>query len=186
MKNIKIGIVTFLFLSFVLFSFSSLAYASATVPALSNESPTNSSTGVDISQSTVNVTIYDLEETFNWTIQGLYITNGGATGESNGSKSANTITPLPFNTEIEWVVNVTDGTNWTNATYSFTTRTEQRMTEHFTDPSKILLVGLVSIFLFLGMVMYAIKSIKEKTFKLETFITLLIAVIVISIAVSFL
>ena len=82
--------------------------------------------------------------------------------------------------------NATGGaSNYTNATYTFTTRSEQRMTEHFTDPSKVLLVGLTSLLLFLGMLVYAIKSIKEKTFKTETFITLLVAVIVITIAVSF-
>lgn len=171
---------------FLLFSFSGLVSGSATVPALSNESPTDNLTNVDITQSTVNVTIYDLEETFNWTIQGLYITNAGANGASNGSKSANTITPLPFNTLIIWYINVTDGTNWTNATYSFTTRTEQRLTEHFSDPSKILLVGLVSIFLLLGLVMYAIKTFKAGTFEFKTFITLFFGIVIITVVLSFL
>lgn len=160
-------------------------FTTKAIPELSNEHPVDTTTNVDVLQSTVDVTIYHFGQTFNWTIQGLYITNAGANGASNGSKSANTITPLPYETLVTWYVNVTDGTNWTNASYSFTTRAEVRLTEHFTDPSTILLCGLVSIFLMLGIVVYAIKTIKEKTFKIETFITMMIAVIVIIIALSF-
>ena len=184
MKNKKI-IFGILFM-FLLFSFCSIVTASGTVPVLSNESPTDNLSGVDILKSTVNVTIYDLEETFNWTIQGKYITNAGVNGASNGSKSANTITPLPYNTEVIWYVNVTDGTNWSNATYSFTTRTEQRLTEHFTDPSKILLAGLVAIILLLGLVLYAIDSFIKGTFEFKTFITLFFGVVVITVVLSFL
>ena len=89
-------------------------------PTFSVESPTNDSQGIGRSQATVSLTIEDANgDTFNWTIQGTYITNTGANGESNGSKSANTITPLPSNTIVYWYVNATDGYNWTNATYHF-------------------------------------------------------------------
>ena len=182
----KIGMVTFLLISFILLSFGSIV--SATVPELSNPYPTDTLTGVDVLQSSVNVTVYDLETKFNWTIQGTYITNTGANDESNGSKTANLITPLPFSTVITWYVNVSDNatTDWTNATYTFTTRSQARLSEHTTDPSQILLVSVLVTVLMLGLVIYVMKSFKDKTFKFETFIKVLIAVIVISIAVSFL
>ncbi|EMR74269.1 protein of unknown function (DUF2341), partial [Thermoplasmatales archaeon SCGC AB-539-N05] len=95
------------------------------VPTQTGENPSDNSGNIEPSQATVNVTINDPDEdTFNWTIQGQYITNTGANGASNGSKSANTITPLPYNTNIIWYVNVTDGHDWTNATYNFTVREE--------------------------------------------------------------
>ncbi len=90
-------------------------------PTLSNENPADDLGNVAITQATVSVTIEDIENTFNWTIQGQYITNTGANDASNGSKSANTITPLPYSTDIVWYVNVTDGYGWTKATYNFTT-----------------------------------------------------------------
>lgn len=183
MKNIKyiFGVILIL----MLFSFGTIVSGTGTHPVLSNEFPIDDSTNIAINQATVNVTIFDLEETFNWTIQGLYITNTGANGASNGSKSANIITPLPFNTEVIWIVNVTDGTNWTNATYSFTSKIASRLTDNIEGSSNILVAGLVSLFLFLGLIVYSIDALKKKTFNLETFITLLVAVIVIAIALSF-
>ena len=94
-------------------------------PSLSGENPQNVSTNVDKTQSTVNVTITDLDgDTFNWTIQGAHLSDTGANGANNGSKSANLNTPLPYDTEIIWFVNVTDSYNATNATYNFTVRSQ--------------------------------------------------------------
>jgi len=92
-------------------------------PVLSWEIPADDSGNIDIMQATVNVTIRDPEgDSFNWTIEGLYVTNTGQNNDVNGSKSANLITPLPYDTDIVWFVNVTDGVSWTNATYNFITR----------------------------------------------------------------
>ena len=189
---IKNKLIFGIVLTILLFSFGSIVSGSLTVPELSNEYPTDGSINIDVLlQSTVNVTIYDLEEKFNWTIQGDFLTNSFANLASNGSKSANIITPLDYSTVYTWYVNVTDNItgeygNWTNATYSFTTRAEARLTEHFTDTSKILLIGLVSILLLLGLIVYAIKTMKEKTFEIKTFITMFIAVVVITVILSFL
>ena len=92
------------------------------IPTQSSESPTDDTGNISITQATVSLTIEDVEDTFDWTIQGQYITNTGANGALNGSKSANVITPLGYNTDVIWYVNVTDGYNWTNATYNFTSR----------------------------------------------------------------
>lgn len=90
----------------------------------SGETPTNGTTGIPITQATVNVTIEDPEgDTFNWTIEGNAITSASGNGATNGSKSANTITPLTVNTEYTWYVNVTDiFGNETREIYNFTTR----------------------------------------------------------------
>ena len=92
-------------------------------PLLSGENPLDDSGNIDVMQAMVNVTIRDPEgDSFNWTIEGLYVTNSGQDNDVNGSKSASLITPLPYDTDIVWFVNVTDGVSWTNVTYNFTTR----------------------------------------------------------------
>jgi len=91
-------------------------------PLLSGENPLDDSGNIDITQAMVNVTIRDPEgDSFDWTIEGLYVTDSGQDNDVNGSKSANLITPLLYDTDIVWFVNVTDGYSWTNATYNFTT-----------------------------------------------------------------
>jgi len=95
------------------------------IPTQTDENPTDNSVNIPITQPTVSVTIEDADgDTFNWTIEGQYVTNTGADYDTNGTKSADLITPLPFNTNIIWYVNVTDGYSWSNATYDFTTRSQ--------------------------------------------------------------
>ena len=94
-------------------------------PVFSSESPTNGTSSIPITQSTVSVLIGDQDaDHFSWTIHGTHITTASGTNAVNGTKSASVIIPLPYNTVIVWYVNATDGFNWTNATYHFTTRTE--------------------------------------------------------------
>jgi len=91
-------------------------------PTLTNDIPADDSVGIDLSQATVNVTIEDPEgDLIDWTIEGLYVNDTFGTDETNGSKQASLITLLPYNTVIVWYVNATDGTDWTNYTYNFTT-----------------------------------------------------------------
>ncbi|MFA5102634.1 MAG: DUF2341 domain-containing protein [Candidatus Thermoplasmatota archaeon] len=89
-------------------------------PQFYGENPLDWSTGISINQATVNVTIQDTD-LFNWTIGGVYVNDASGTNEANGSKQATLITPLPSNTEIIWYVNATDGEDFTNETYRFTT-----------------------------------------------------------------
>lgn len=94
-------------------------------PIISGETPQDNKGNIDIMQATVNVSIGDPEgDTFNWTIEGLYIVNTGQTNDINGSKSANLVTPLPYTTDIIWYVNSTDGKGWTNVSYNFTSRAQ--------------------------------------------------------------
>jgi len=92
---------------------------------LSDESPVNGSTNVSMSTSMINVTIKDPDgDTFDWTIQtSPNIGSASATNETNGSKSCS-ISGLVYSTTYTWYVNVTDGTGWTNAMYTFTTAEE--------------------------------------------------------------
>ena len=91
-------------------------------PTFSNEQPQNNAINIPITQATVSVNITDMNgDLFDWTIQGMYVTSASANDDSNGTKSADLITPLPYSTSIIWYVNATDG-NYTRATYSFMTR----------------------------------------------------------------
>jgi hypothetical protein len=92
-------------------------------PVQTGETPADDSGNIDITQATVNVTITDPDgNVFNWTIEGQYVNNNNGNNDTNGSKSATLITPLPTGTNITWYVNVSDGYTWTNATYNFTTK----------------------------------------------------------------
>ena len=96
-------------------------------PVLSLELPVNGSTNVSVSQPTVSVFIEDPDEDrFAWMIHGPFLTTASQSNDRDGTKSTILTTPLPYNTEIVWYVNVTDtgSHNWTNATYHFTTRSQ--------------------------------------------------------------
>lgn len=89
-----------------------------------NEVPTNGSMDIDILQPTVNITVADNEsDTISYSIHSPYLTNISGSG-GNNTYTATLNTPLPYDTLITWYVNATDGFEWTNATYSFTTRTQ--------------------------------------------------------------
>ena len=93
-------------------------------PTFSGERPADNSGNVDKTQSTVNVTINDQEgDLMHWTIHGTHVTTATGTN-GNGSIQANLITPLPYGANVIWYVNMTDGFDWTNATYNFTVRAE--------------------------------------------------------------
>jgi hypothetical protein len=94
-------------------------------PVLSNEQPVNNATNVEITTSQVSVLIQDPDgDQFSWSIQGDYVNSSSASGASNGTKTAGLQIPLPYNISLVWYVNVSDGFNWTNATYSFHTRAQ--------------------------------------------------------------
>ena len=94
-------------------------------PVQSNEEPVNNSINVNITTPRVSLTIADPDgDHFSWTIQGDYINSSSGNGQTNGTKIAELQVPLPFDTTVYWYVNATDGFNWTNATYSFHTRTQ--------------------------------------------------------------
>ena len=94
-------------------------------PVISFEVPADDSINIEITQAIVNVTIEDPEgDPIDWTIEGIYVNDASGLNESNGSKQASLIIPLPFDTSIVWYVNASDGTNFTNVVYDFTTRSQ--------------------------------------------------------------
>lgn len=96
-------------------------------PQLSGVSPSNTSTAVPVSTSSLSLTIRDPEgNLFNWSIT-TSPNIGSASGKnaSNGSKSCS-ISGLSYSTTYHWYVSCKDrGSNhWTNASYWFTTAGE--------------------------------------------------------------
>lgn len=92
------------------------------LPSLSNPSPTDNTGNVSIDTSSVSVDIVDGNgDTMTWNIDfnGSVDTNSGS--DTNTTISCDVTTPLARNTTYTWYVNVSDGTGWTNATYTFTT-----------------------------------------------------------------
>jgi len=105
------------------------SFRTSYAPTVISPSPSNGSTGVSISTTSLSVTISDLDgETFNWTIStSPNIGNNSVNDAVNGMKSC-TVSGLGYSTVYTWFVNVTDGDSWTNKSYSFTT-------EAYTPPS---------------------------------------------------
>jgi hypothetical protein len=91
-------------------------------PIQSTEDPTHQSTDIDIMRSTINISLYDNQsDLIIYTIESTYANDVSSSG-GNGTYAANLNTPLPYSTTIYWYVNATDGFDWTNRTYWFTTR----------------------------------------------------------------
>ena len=89
-------------------------------PVLSDETPLHTSTDIEITLSQLAVNITD-EDTFNWTIGGENITTNSSNDDTSGAKNASVVGPLTYYTEYTWWVNATDGDEYTNESYTFTT-----------------------------------------------------------------
>ena len=92
------------------------------VPLQSNEKPLNSGTDVTSEQSSLSVNIADSEgDLMDWTIEA---SNGDSNSSSipmaNGTISCDLTTPLSYDANIIWHVNITDGFDWNNRSYYFT------------------------------------------------------------------
>jgi PKD repeat protein len=85
----------------------------------------NLSTDVDITLDTLSVDMEDPEgDSFDWTITtSPDIGSSSGSGESNGTKTC-IVSGLTYLTTYTWFVNASDGINWTNLSYSFTTFSE--------------------------------------------------------------
>jgi len=111
----------------------SLLYAKANdttannqVPSQSNEDPLHSGTDVDSELSSINVNIADSEgDLMNWTIEASTgDSNSSSSPMGNGTISCDLTTPLSYDANIIWYVNITDGFDWTRKSYSFTVESE--------------------------------------------------------------
>jgi FlaG/FlaF family flagellin (archaellin) len=93
-------------------------------PTFGAPSPTNGSTGWPLN-FTWSIPISDLDnDAFNWTIECNNSQNSSANWDVDGTKNLS-LSGLVYNTAYTVWVNATDPTgsgNWTNRTYSFTTR----------------------------------------------------------------
>jgi len=95
-------------------------------PTFSNQSPGNASVNIDVDLETVSLFISDPDgDSFSYSIEGEYIEDISENSVSNGTKTANLLTRLPFDTEIHWFVNASDGSYFVHADYVFTTRSAQ-------------------------------------------------------------
>ena len=97
-------------------------------PVFSNEAPSDSSTHVPITISSLSVLIEDPEgDNFNWTIEtSPHIGSNSGTDDNNGSKTCTVLFDLNYDTTYTWFVNATDSGSGqsTNTIYIFTTERE--------------------------------------------------------------
>lgn len=103
---------------------------SNSVPILSNASPSNGSTG-QLRWSSCNVTVSDVDND-SLTVYFFENTTGSwVLQQTNDSNSGDNVIWVNFTnasnflTKYYWSVNITDGYNWTNETYYFTTADNQ-------------------------------------------------------------
>ena len=102
----------------------SFTTASNTAPTLSNPSPGDGVSGVGVGTSSISIDIADLESTFNWSITtSSDVGNSSANGASDGSKTCS-VAGLTYDAAYLWTVSVTDGSLWTNTTYSFSVESD--------------------------------------------------------------
>ena len=95
-------------------------------PVITDASPVNGATHIDINLDTVNVLINDSEgDTFDWSIEVNTSDSDTGDDENNGTKNCTLTIPLAYDTIYTFWVNLSDYTGNTtaqNESYSFTTR----------------------------------------------------------------
>ena len=98
------------------------SYTISDAPSQSSADPTNGASGISVNKVNVSVDIADPNgDTMNWSIEVDNSDNTSANGASNSTINCSLSTPLSYSTTYTWWVNVTDGAEWTNTTYTFTT-----------------------------------------------------------------
>ena len=93
-------------------------------PIVSNPLPQNHSINVDVWTNQVSVQLNDSNnDTCAYTIEGRYVENTSNNTLANTTIHANCSFPLPFNTEIRWLVTVDDHRSYpVTSSFNFTTR----------------------------------------------------------------
>ena len=91
-------------------------------PTVSNPNPPDGATDIPTTLSQLSVTVEDPDgDLMNWTIEtSPDVGSSSGTDDTNGTKTCS-VSGLQPHTTYTWYVNVTDGTSWTNKTYTFTT-----------------------------------------------------------------
>jgi cobalamin biosynthesis Mg chelatase CobN len=176
----KIVIISMLFMMLL---FCNVAMAVA--PTLSNKSPSDTSKMWDMETTSISVDINCTSGTFDWNITtSPDIGNSGATGASNGTKSCS-ISGLEYSTEYTWYVNSTNGTLWTNASYTFTTRDAKLRENSALSGVEKAIVGAIGVIILMGIIYILLKMDYTKDGQLaKILIGVLLALIFISIIYS--
>ena len=182
--NKKIVLVGMVFMIFML-CFSNVAMAVA--PVLSNESPVDTCKLWDLTTTTVNVTIIDIDSNFNWTLDfSPDIGNNSGYNATNGSKTC-TILALAYSTTYTWTINASDfnGTGYINESYTFTTRSAKlRENPVFNDVEKGL-IGLMGVVILIAIAMLVYRESQKKDGDLvKPLVAMVLVVILIGLLFS--
>lgn len=161
--------------------------ASAVAPVLSNEVPSDGSTLWDLTTTSVNVTMTDVDSDINWTIDfSPDIGNSSATLAKNGSKTC-AISGMLYGTTYTWTVSAMDanGSAYTNASYTFTTRPAKlRENAEFNVVEKAI-VGVVGIIILIGFLFIVLKTDYKKEGSLaKLLVGLMIALALLTVIFS--
>ena len=94
-------------------------------PQILDIDPNNGARGISAYKQNVSVTVTDQEGHYlNVTIHGQYLYTNVSNNVNNGTYRAQTTQRLPYSSNLKWYVNITDGYNWTNATYNYYTEND--------------------------------------------------------------
>jgi len=132
-----------------------------TAPTITDPIPRDGKRWISVYTTNLSVVISDANSLFNYTIEtDPNIGSISANNVDNGVKGC-TISGLNFSTTYTWYVNATDGEDWDNKSYTFTTKSETDYDiENFIDnlpefafgPYMIYVSDFVWVFLFIGMI----------------------------------
>lgn len=154
--------VSFGILFIMLLAFSSIGLAVA--PVHSNESPSDDGTLWELSGATWNLTLTDIDSTFNWSIDtSPDVGNSSGFESANGSKSCS-LSGLLYSTTYRVYVNATSNASaeWTNASYNFTTRPAKLRENSALNGVEQAIVGVVGIVIILGLLYLIMKTDYKK------------------------
>jgi len=156
-------------------------------PTLSNEVPSDGSTLWDMPSTTFNITITDVDTNFNWSIDtSPDVGNSSSFNATNGSKTC-ALSGLAYSTTYTVTVNATsfNESSTVEETYTFTTKVAKLRENENLNFAEKGLVGVVGIFIIIGVIYVIIYSPKNKDVPIaQLLIAIMIAVIFLIIIFS--